>query len=149
MIRFSVDKDLQIIFAEGTDRERENFLLNGLEEYAKKFIDIDTFERNDWNFFVYAGDKLIGGAHGRELKDNWLYVELFYVDEKYRGNDLGTALMQKIEGLAKDKKCIGIYLDTLSFEARGFYEKVGFVVHGELKDYPTVGFSKYFLHKRL
>ena len=42
----------------------------------------------------------------------------------------------------------GIWLDTFSFQARRFYEKLGYVVFGELPDYPA-GHSRYFLQKRL
>ena len=131
-----------------TDQTNKDFLLKGLEEYAKQFTNLDTFEKHDFGFYAYDNGKLIGGICGKEKKGNWLYVELFYLDSKYRGQDLGTKLMNRVVELATQKGCIGIYTDTLSFEARGFYEKMGFVLHGELTDYP-LGHSKYFLHKRL
>ena len=33
--------------------------------------------------------------------------------------------------------CQGIFLDTFSFQARGFYERLGFSVFGEILDYPA------------
>jgi hypothetical protein len=40
-----------------------------------------------------------------------------------------------------------LWLDTFSFQARPFYEKLGYEVFGQLEDYPR-GHSRYFLQKR-
>ena len=79
---------------------------------------------------------------------NWMFVELLYVPETLRGQDLGTQVMAKAEAYAREHGMIGIWLDTFSFQARGFYEKLGYTVFGELPNYPD-GHSRFFLQKRL
>ena len=37
---------------------------------------------------------------------------------------------------------------TFEFQARGFYERLGYRCFGELNDYPT-GFARYFMKKAL
>jgi hypothetical protein len=49
---------------------------------------------------------------------------------------------------ATRRGCKYAYLDTLSFQARGFYEKHGYTVFGELAHFPP-GHRKYFLKKDL
>jgi hypothetical protein len=44
--------------------------------------------------------------------------------------------------------CVGVWLDTFSFQARGFYEKLGYRVFGEVADYPP-GHTRHFLKKSL
>jgi len=44
--------------------------------------------------------------------------------------------------------CHSAWLDTFEFQARGFYERLGYSCFGELPNYP-VGFSRYFLKKTL
>ena len=39
-------------------------------------------------------------------------------------------------------------LDKFSFQARGFYEKLGYAVFGALEDYP-IGHSRMFLRKTI
>jgi hypothetical protein len=56
--------------------------------------------------------------------------------------------MQHAEQVARARKLTGIWLDTFDFQARPFYEKLGFTVFGELKDHPR-GISQYWLQKRL
>jgi hypothetical protein len=44
--------------------------------------------------------------------------------------------------------CRGAYLDTFSYQARPFYEKLGYAVFGTLDDYPP-GHQRFFMRKRL
>jgi hypothetical protein len=41
-----------------------------------------------------------------------------------------------------------VWLDTYSFQARGFYERLGYTVFGTINDYPP-GHSRFFLTKTL
>ena len=91
--------------------------------------------------------KTVGGLIGGWYY-GWLFIELLFVLESLRGQDFGSKLMAEAERYARDKQFTGIWLDTFSFQARGFYEKLGYRVFGELPDYPA-GHSRYFLNKRL
>ena len=44
--------------------------------------------------------------------------------------------------------CTGIWLDTFTFQAPGFYEKLGFTVFGRLEDYPP-GEARVFYAKQI
>ena len=89
----------------------------------------------------------VGGLTARWYY-NWMFIELLFVPEHLRGQDVGTRLMAEAEDQARSRGLIGIWLDTFSFQARGFYEKLGYVVFGELPNYPD-SHSRYFLQKRL
>lgn len=93
-----------------------------------------------------AQDETIGGLWGRSAYD-WMFVEYLAVPEALRGQAVGTDLMQRAERIARDRGCVGIWLDTFAFQARGFYEKLGFTVFGTIPDYP-VGSARHFLAKR-
>ena len=89
----------------------------------------------------------VGGLTGRWYY-GWLFIELLWLPETIRGQDIGTEVMQQAETYALANGITGIWLDTFSFQARGFYEKLGYVVFGELPDYPGTH-TRYFLQKRL
>lgn len=91
--------------------------------------------------------KQVGGLWGERVYD-WFFVELLTVPETYRGRGYGSELMGRAEQVAREHKCIGIWLDTFEFQARGFYEKFGFEVFGALDDHP-VGHKRFFLCKYL
>ena len=78
----------------------------------------------------------------------WLFIELLVVPEGKRGEGLGTKLMQAAEAEAIERGCVGVWLDTHSFQARPFYEKLGYTVFGTLKNFPP-GHSRYYLSKYL
>lgn len=77
----------------------------------------------------------------------WLYTQLLAVPESLRGQGVGTRLMQQAEEEAARRGCHHAWVDT-QFGARPFYERLGYVVFGELPDYPP-GFSRTFLKKTL
>jgi GNAT superfamily N-acetyltransferase len=90
---------------------------------------------------------ITGGLYGRSYYD-WLFVNLLIVPEALRGQRMGSKLMAEAETIARARGCTGIWLDTFSFQARGFYEKLGFTMFGEIEDYPE-GHARYFFKKRL
>ncbi len=73
----------------------------------------------------------IGGLWGKSMYD-WLFVELLAVPETLRGTGTGTALMQQAESVAVSRGCVGVWLDTFSFQAKPFYEKLGYAEFGVL-----------------
>lgn len=90
--------------------------------------------------------KTIGGLIGGTGYD-WLHIELLHVPEAARGQGLGKQLMQRAEDFARERNLAGIWLDTFNFQARGFYEKLGYTVFGTLEGHP-IGGSRFFLEKR-
>jgi GNAT superfamily N-acetyltransferase len=91
-----------------------------------------------------AGE-LAAGLSGT-LYWGWLFVDAMWVSEGLRGSGLGRALMTRAEDHARAKDCHAAWLDT--FQASGFYEKLGYESFGVLDDYPP-GQSRHFLRKRL
>lgn len=91
-----------------------------------------------------AGD-LLGGVSGRTVYQHFL-IEVLWVAESERGSGLGRALMARAEDEARRRGCVGAQVDTLSFQAPGFYQKLGFSVIGEVPNFPP-GHTRYFLFK--
>ena len=89
--------------------------------------------------------EIIGGLWG-ETNLAHLHVDLLFVPETLRGFGLGRQMLLRAEQEAKTRGCRGAWLDTYSFQARGFYERLGYAVFGTLDDYPP-GHSRIFLHK--
>jgi len=86
---------------------------------------------------------LLGGTYW-----NWLYIELFWVDKKMRGEGLGSGVLQKAEEIAVQRGCKNAHLETHDFQNLNFYLKRGYVVFGQLENLPE-GYTKFYLCKRL
>jgi len=78
----------------------------------------------------------------------WLFVQYLVVPASMRGHGHGSALMLAAESEARRLDCVGLWLDTFSFQARGFYEKLGYRCFGQIDDYPP-GEARFFLSKRI
>lgn len=91
--------------------------------------------------------KWVGGLTGRTYW-GWLFVNLLWVDKKFRKEGLGTQLLQKAESLAKKRGCKYVHLDTFTFQAPEFYKKLGFKRFGLLKPFPR-GASRYYFYKKI
>jgi GNAT superfamily N-acetyltransferase len=104
-------------------------------------------KRESVSVSVRDNEKIIGGAVGRYWH-GWVYVDLFWIDEAVRGQDLGTRVMDALEAHALQLGAIGVHLTTYSWQARPFYEKRGYTVFGELGPYPE-GHTCYWLSKKL
>ena len=90
--------------------------------------------------------RTIGGLWGKTVY-GWLFVEFLVVPESMRGRNLGASIMMKAERIAEGRGCVGSWLTTFTFQAQGFYEKLGYSVFARLEDSP-VGNERIFLRKR-
>lgn len=90
---------------------------------------------------------MVGGALG-STQWGWLHVSHLWVPESLRGRDWGSKLVAAMEEAALERGCHAAYVDTFSFQARGFYERLGYTVFASLPDFPE-GSALHFLQKRL
>jgi len=91
--------------------------------------------------------EIIGGLWGKTVYD-WLFVEYLSVPAELRGRNIGEKLMTCAEDLARQRGCVGAWLTTFSFQARGFYEKLGYETFAELENSPREN-VRIFMRKKL
>ena len=92
---------------------------------------------------------LVGGLVG-ELRPGWtwLYIAMLWVSPSHRLQRIGERLMGAAEDEARRHGCVYAAVDTMSFQARGFYEKLGYVVWGVQENYPP-GHRRFYFSKPL
>ena len=91
--------------------------------------------------------QIVGGLWGKTVYE-WLFVEFLVVPASLRGRDLGSKLMNTAEQIAIERGCVGAWLTTFTFQAQGFYEKLGYEVFGALEKSPGAN-VRLFLRKQL
>jgi ribosomal protein S18 acetylase RimI-like enzyme len=74
-------------------------------------------------------------------------VTHLWVHEKQRRKGLGMALMNAVESEALRRGCRQIVLPTHSFQAPGFYERLGYKRQGSIEDYPKGHANVFYLKK--
>ncbi len=90
---------------------------------------------------------LLGGLFGATYV-GWLYVHSFWLPTALRGRGHGRQLLALAEAEALRRGCAHAFLETLSFQALGFYEKCGYEVASRLDGFPSGG-ARYALTKEL
>jgi GNAT superfamily N-acetyltransferase len=75
-------------------------------------------------------------------------IRYLWVHADWRGKGIGRELLTQAEAEAIRRGCHQIVLDTHSFQAPGFYTKLGYQITGAHQDYPR-GHQVYYLEKKL
>src|SRR5262245_54328351 len=108
--------------------------------------DVGTRDYRPLGLTLRAPDgALVGGLYGATMW-GWLMVDGIWVAEELRGQGLGRRLVLAAEAAAVKRGCRGAWLGTFDFQARDFYERLGYMVFAELADFPT-GHTHYHLRK--
>lgn len=122
------------------------FLEDRINEYNITVTGYDDFQwltifMRDATQTIVAG--LVGYTWGQCCK-----IQLLWVHATLRGQGDGKALLQAAEAEAAQRGCHTIVLDTHSFQAPAFYEKLGYKVVGVYTDFPYQH-QQFFLQKDL
>lgn len=119
---------------------------HGLNAHSLAYTQVPGFR----SIGVFMRDErggVVGGIWGY-LNWNWLWVGAVWLSEDLRGKGYGRQMMEAIEQKALERGCRYAHLDTFSFQARPFYEGLGYEVFATLDDYPP-GHQRFFMKKAL
>ena len=111
----------------------------GAPDYAK--------ERVKWLGVDEDGE--LAAVLTAEIVWDWVYVDELWVAAESRGSGLGRRLMRLAEEFAESRGLQGIWLWTQTWQAVGFYSRLGYEEFTRFDDFPKgharVGFRKRLL----
>jgi GNAT superfamily N-acetyltransferase len=132
---------------ESTTEERE-LLDDKLVEFNRKKVPFEQSE--DWIVLSYAvkdeTGQAIAGINAMLYCWNILYVDILYVEDLHRGKGYGKLLLDKAESEARQLGGYMSHLDTFDWQAKEFYEHLGYEVFGVLENCPR-GHNRYYMKK--
>ncbi|UXU79129.1 GNAT family N-acetyltransferase [Mammaliicoccus sciuri] len=135
------------------NREFSNFLSNNIKLYNDFYSIYHKQSRDESTikFLSYkvidSNKKCLGGLYG-EIYWDWFEIEDFWLDETIRGEGFGTKILRDAEIEAKEQGAKKILLTTFNFQGKSFYESHGYIIVGEIQDYPP-GSSFFTMIKHL
>jgi len=112
--------------------------------YAGEHTDPE-FRRNIDVIYQNEDGEMVAGAFA-EVYWQSMHIAVLWVDESLRGAGIGTELMHRIEAQAREWQCRFAWTTTFSWQAREFYERLGYRVAGQLDDHPP-GHTFYTMRK--
>jgi GNAT superfamily N-acetyltransferase len=133
------------ISVERTIGKTKRAVLGGLNRYNGEKMGKQKYRR----FAVSLRDKeaIVGGIVG-EVWMTVLFIQLFWIEEPFRGKGHGAALIESIEAEARRFGAVRSYLDTMSVQAPGFYRACGYETFGTIDGYPG-GVTRHWFTKAL
>jgi GNAT superfamily N-acetyltransferase len=133
------------ISVERTIGKTKRAVLGGLIRYNDEKMGKQKYRR----FAISLRDDgtIVGGIVG-EVWMTVLFIQLFWIEERFRGKGHGTALMQRIEQEARRFGAVRSYVDTMSVQAPAFYRARGYQAFGTIDGYPG-GVTRHWLTKTL
>ena len=126
----------------------------GDEEYA----DLDgrlvaaNHQHVDWRTETFQivvisdEEEIVGGARGT-VRMGAVEIRGLWLDDDLRGSGHGERIVRRLEAEARTRGARSALLDTYSFQARGFYERLGYVIFGTFS-YPN-GVERYYMRRSL
>ena len=137
---------VRVEFEPFIDERVRQFIISGIDYYSIAATGLPDYFPINYVLRAERGD-VLGGLLGH-LWGGWLQVTHLWVAETARGAGYGTRLMKDAESYARSRGAIGATVETHSFQARPFYERLGYEVFGTLDGHPP-GHVKFYLRNAL
>jgi GNAT superfamily N-acetyltransferase len=133
------------ISVERTIGKTKRAVIGGLIRYNTEKIGKQKYCR----FAVSLRDDeaIVGGIVG-EVWMTVLFIQFFWIEERFRGHGHGTTLIEKIEAEARRFGAVRSYVDTMSVQAPAFYRACGYEAFGAIDGYPG-GVTRHWFTKAL
>lgn len=131
-----------------TDDDVKRFQ-QGLESYNLEKTNGEFNSPQPWHNLVLKDQKgvVVGGVFTSTLY--WTqYLEVLWVDEKYRGLGYGRNLVLEAQRVAKEIGCVSSHVYTFSWQAPDFYQAVGYDILVTYDGYQG-GIKEHILMKHL
>lgn len=121
-------------------------LMEGFSRHAISKTGIDG--KTDSVAFLAFDKEILVGAIVVEVFWGALHIKYILVEESYRGSKIGSKLMETALAFGQSHNCPFAFVETMSFQALGFYQKMGFVL-----EYTRSGYAQntsfHYLRKDL
>ncbi|MBJ7449093.1 MAG: GNAT family N-acetyltransferase, partial [Parachlamydiales bacterium] len=138
------NNDLKLFIEEEASKEGQELLFNGIDHEAYLAKGLDPIQ----TFGVFLRDpngNRIGGLTGITYW-GYLFIDMLGLPKNLRHSGYGTKLMDAAEKVGIERGCKFSTVTTMDWEARPFYEKLGYVVEFTRDGYQKNS-SMYFLQK--
>jgi GNAT superfamily N-acetyltransferase len=136
-----------VTVTDAVDEHARAVIADGLSAYNHEKVGYRDFRPLDVIVSDPESGEVIGGLFGRTSL-GLLFIERVFLPARLRGQRLGSRLIALAEEEAKRRGCSRAALFTLTFQAPGFYRKLGYEAAARLECDPP-GATRMLMTKRL
>jgi ribosomal protein S18 acetylase RimI-like enzyme/8-oxo-dGTP pyrophosphatase MutT (NUDIX family) len=112
-------------------------ILNGFGQQAIESTGINGLNEESISFEIFDGTEFVGAI---VVQPFWgqLHIKYLFVEKRYRGQGIARALMNHALEFGKKRRYSFAFVETMSFQAPIFYQKMGFTI-----DFTRAGYAKH------
>lgn len=137
--------DLTLFQGEAVEPEKLQPLYLGIsQDWRQKGL--PPVDQRPMTFLLHDREEQVVGGFYATTYWEWMEIIALWVSPDLRGKGYARELVCLAEKEADSRGCHGAFVDTFSFQARGFYEKLGYSVFGTLPRFPA-GHERFYLNK--
>jgi mutator protein MutT len=129
-----------------TDKIKKRIFF-GFSQQAIQATGMDGLSEDPISFEIFDDSKFIG-AIVIQLFWQQLHIKYLLVEEQYRGQGIARQLMNHALTFGKKRGCHFAFVETMSFQAPEFYQKMGFAIEFSRPGYAE-NTTFYYLKKSL
>lgn len=124
----------------------EKVITTGLKAFNRAVLGEFTSEPIAVDVLGESGE-VVGGAYGT-LVLGWMFVDRVWIPESQRASGVGKRVLDALEAEALRRGADRAILDTMTFQAEGFYLKCGYVECGRVPNFAS-GYDRVYMTKNL
>lgn len=117
----------------------------GLQKHTEEQA-APEYKKERFKWLAFDERKEIRAVLTADILWDWIYIDELWISPGCRGGGLGRQLMQLAEELAKSQSLQGLWLWTQSWQAAGFYRRLGYDQFTRFDNFPKghsrIGFRK-------
>jgi GNAT superfamily N-acetyltransferase len=137
---------MNIVFFQGElTAAEQTAVTSGFSEHSR-LVRAPDYARVRYKWIAEGQQSDLLGALTADVLWDWLYIDELWVRPDIRGAGFGRKLMQEAEDFATGAQLQGVWLWTQSWQAEGFYRKLGYAEFTRFDNFPRgyyrVGFRK-------
>lgn len=133
---------------EDVTTELKALITEGFKRHSIEHTGIDGVRDQPVAFVSYDSKDAVKGAVVVMVFWGQLHVKTLWVAEDWRGTGLARELMEKAHDYGRSHKCDFAFVETMSFQAEGFYQKLGYTTEFRRDGY-AAGTAFVYMQKNL
>lgn len=132
---------------EGLTPSEQSVVTEGFQKHSDE-LGAPAYRKERIKWLLSGQENEIQAALTADILWDWAYIDELWVASELRGQGIGQQLMRMAEDFAVSERLEGIWLWTQSWQAEGFYQRLGYEEFTRFDDFPK-GYTRIGFRKNL
>ena len=132
---------------EGLTPSEQSVVTEGFQKHSDE-LGAPAYRKERIKWLLSGQENEIQAALTADILWDWAYIDELWVASELRGQGIGRQLIRMAEDFAVSERLKGIWLWTQSWQAEGFYQRLGYEEFTRFDDFPK-GYTRIGFRRNL